>query len=707
MEKRPHTRPKDEGWATITAVVVLAFCLFVSMIVTTLTTTDLVQSTGTTAQTVARDSAEGAAQWFYGEAEAGELTSFTKFTNVNTGLIYSSGWDEFQTTNTVSSSSKASSSSAGPSPTLKLSSCPTSVVPTTTCWRLDVYESQDTTAPNPDKSVSGFSYSGDPVLRVVADGRTDCSGGSTPTNCVEVEVHLRLQQAQFAQYALFDNYQTLDPCLYPALEPATPTNGDSVGSYTFADASTYVSSSSAPVVSACQQWSVSDATNGSSLTSDASTGAPLNQASGFWAASNCDALATSRVEPNNTTYNFTGFTNESSNQYCFPVGYSTSVTTSSAASEQINGPVHTNDDTLFACASSTPVFGSYAEDTANTNGGSAVTATPNQSPCTSDLSSAISEVNANGQDLPLPSPLPAGSGPTESLFTNFYGPLAGSANTIAANGTVELETSSNGTYNWYVYCPPGTKIGSSQCQSEPWPSNGVIFGLGDLYVTGTTCAPVTLAAFQSVYVIPSSSSASSTSLGSGTASGCKGLIGLVAGNGIGLEPPGPAYATSTTITGGIAINADMVALGWQNWGSCSYASGAWSCPDGPGVYPAGTGSCESSSECNNNGFASSVYVVGWDDYLQCSGTSECNCPCTATVDGSIAEQYAGGFGVYTSDDDVASGYPLVLNYDPAFLSSEPPYFVRPLGTAGITPPGEAYPVLWEEVGATTVGSPTS
>ena len=201
------------------------------------------------------------------------------------------------------------------------------------------------------------------------------------------------------------------------------------------------------------------------------------------------------------------------------------------AGDIINGPLATNDSTIYWC-----------------NSADATTSVPPQassaSPTTEDVSPLSSGIN--GQTL-CTGPAPTGQQRGKSQLPISATSLSSDA---AAGDTYQGNTFINlcGMYNGNkassyqsgsgTYASAGSAFNGDTCASggsmttNNWPATGVIYVNGNAYVSGQACSGVTIAASGSIYIVNHLTSERLN----GSSTLCTGSIGLVATHSVVVEP---------------------------------------------------------------------------------------------------------------------------------------------------------------------------
>lgn len=320
--------------------------------------------------------------------------------------------------------------------------------------------------------------------------------------------------------------------------------------------------------------------------------------------------------------------------------------TAYAASDQISGPVGTNDSTIYVCGTAD----SAAGQPSFTVPPQATSATPTaEYPLPSLTSPAGCSGTAPAGTSVAATPLPTS--------TSNLAAIAAAQDTYSTSTTLVL----NGTSSASSYTANGV--------TKPWPATGVIYVDGDVHVKGTVCEPVTVAAAGSVYIdgnLSYSCSAAST--------------GLIADNAVVVQP---------------TIGASNQITCWASPvdGQCMTVDAA--------VMALGDSDLPASSGTPLGG---SFYLQGWNSYLPPDGTlSGTTDQCTGSVtvcalvfDGSVSEAFRGAFGQYkftsTTTSVLETGITKQFSFDTTLVDRQPPYFLEPNSST------------WQRAGATFSGA---
>lgn len=399
--------------------------------------------------------------------------------------------------------------------------------------------------------------------------RQGCLTGGGP--CAYARAQATLRQANFFDYLAFDDYETLDPFLYP-----TKPGGS------------FPSAASDAAASAC--------------------------------------LSDSATLPT----------------ICQPVAY-TSVDT-------VDGPVRTNSSVIYICGS--PTF----DGAVNTTGSQAVVPVPGEAACTS--SSPVLGPGASLDAGSLPYQFPFGVSPLAKI--------ASPVDTFTETGGQPVEIRLSGSS--YSYSLDGGTTFTPA--PDNWPVNGVIYVNGDASIEGNACSPVSIAATGSIF-LPSN-------LTTDTGAGCsKAAVGIEANNAVVVTCYGTGATTAScqgmTPYNGTSgqvrtIDAAIIALGV--------------CDAEPtGVPPSG---CQAVSAQGADG-GGSFYVASYDSAKWYAGARTGTAP-VLQLNGAVAERWRGAYGAYGGSGAhpvLYTGYEKDFTYNQGLLTSQPPYFLRPVGTSWV------------------------
>ena len=192
---------------------------------------------------------------------------------------------------------------------------------------------------------------------------------------------------------------------------------------------------------------------------------------------------------------------------------------------------------------------------------------------------------------------------------------------------------------------------------HPWPGTGVVYVDGDAYVSGDACDPISVVATGNIYI--------DGNLTYGPDSSCpSAATGLEANDAVVVlptdGPTGPTVNGSTDRT----IEAAVLALGRR---SC-YSPAAGGARAAPGV------TCSLASNTTPRG--GSFYVQGWNT----TGLAAGQRPHSLHFLGAIATVWRGAIGAFdATTGQLASGWAKDFAFDRQLRTSQPPYFLAPVG----------------------------
>lgn len=376
--------------------------------------------------------------------------------------------------------------------------------------------------------------------------------------------------------------------------------------------------------------------------------------------------------------------------YLGPDAYSHAPGTTSG--DVLNGPIGTNDATIFVCGhgSTQPKFderpvasgtlprhiGATAEYPLPAGGGTRCTGTP-----------------------------PAGKieGKTVLPHSDFiYKTIATPADTYTSSTYIAL----CGTLSTNTYAATGHRghggpeVTCSRHTQKPWPATGVIYVNGTAYVSGTICqSGVTIAATGNIVIV---NDLINERLDGYTT--CAGSIGLVANRAVVITPGETGEHCPKTGIGPCSGNPSGKTpriLCWQNslgLPGCQIVEAA--------VMALGdnTGHTKVPAPATRALLGGSFYERGWGSLLppetvakKTTGTLSCGSgvSCIMQFIGSITENFRGAFASYTETTKgpvLATGIAKSITFDPVLATQQPPYFLHPL--AGI----------WQQEGLTYTGA---
>jgi alpha-tubulin suppressor-like RCC1 family protein len=436
----------EEGWLAALAVVIIAV-LMVAAAVTTISvgTSDTAARRNSDAL-VARTSALSGADLFFSSIQAVSATSWLPTCPAGIGSGTSCS-DHYDVF--PPSLSAVANGAWNEIEGGGLATC-TGTTSETTCIQM-----HDTLEPDPASPPGVDLY--EITLQVTA--ATNCRSGSwgtvqdpaTPTDCVSSRVLQRFTPRQYANYLDYTGSELLDPKLYQE-------NG---GSY--------------------QTWLTT-------CTTKPTTGSPPQPIP--------DTLAAAS-KPN----------------VCVTPAYLGAGTiagsTTSYPGDTVDGPVATNDQTVYSCNdSSSPPSISEIE---------AVGTKPS-----SELPTSVT-----GTSAPCAGPAPSGTTAAASLPPNDASSLASDTAVQDTYGSASSPVNDTISFTGTSTSAASNTYSVNGGLPEPWPSSGVIYVYGNVQVSGEVCRPVTLGATGSISIVGNLYYNATCE---------RAVTGLVAGNGVTVVP---------------------------------------------------------------------------------------------------------------------------------------------------------------------------
>jgi len=355
---------------------------------------------------------------------------------------------------------------------------------------------------------------------------------------------------------------------------------------------------------------------------------------------------------------------------------------SSASSDNVDGPIHTNSNTILVCGD--PTFsspaslggGAYIED------GSGTVTRAKGCPDVSTPTSGVYKTSAVA--------FPQGDSSLCSI-------AAAGGSCSHGQGTV---FSSGTTIQGYPNCPSGSTqpcvmVTAPNTSPQPYynpPSTGVLYVKGDASVAGYFKGDWTIAASGSITVgvgtaldqnnLWLSCQGSSTPTAT-IPPGCNSMVGLVANNDIILNDSNYSNGADYPNNAGMSVSAAMMALGSFSTSSALYnqCGGEFS----------SHGTSSGVPECG------SIYSAQWDQAPPKKLNSTIRYPApTLTIQGAMVSYYRGLFGVYSTGSNSGINYGMAkkFSYDARFMSQQPPWFLQPTASS------------WAIIGFTQTGATT-